>query len=153
MLEVRKMSDYICFHAFENIYGIPLEMVAETFDEQKVSIVPCMNPMFLGVCNHNGVVLPVLSFSRLCNKDIPDKRRCMLLLQVERYQLILQMNDVPFIVYGSEMTSEAEYEGGNDVLKIKHVYQKDGQTIYALDMLKILDILAENMLYMPEDTL
>lgn len=143
------MSDLICFHAFENIYGIPLNMVIETFDKQHVSSVPCMNPLFLGLCNHNGIVYPVLSFSRLCHKAIPDKRRCMLLLQVGQYQLILQMNDVPFIISESEITSEANYEGGNEILKIKHLYQKDDQLVYALDMRRILDSLAEHMLYVP----
>lgn len=140
------MKDILCFHAFENYYGIPLTMLQETFDEQKVTPVPFLNHLFTGLCNHNGIIYPVLSFSRLCQKDIPDKRCCMLLLRVGEYELILRMNDIPFIVHERDITNEAPYEGGVDDLKIYRICQKGDQLIYILDMGEIIKNLSDHML-------
>ena len=144
------MKDILCFHAFENCYGIPLNMLQETFDEQKVTPVPFLNPLFTGLCNHNGIIYPVLSFSRLCQKDIPDKRCCMLLLHVGDYQLILRMNDIPIIIHERDITNETAYEGGVDNLKIYRICQKRDQLIYILDMKQIIEDLSEHMLYLNE---
>lgn len=144
------MSDLLCFHAFENIYGIPVHIVQETFDEQRVTPVPCMHPAFSGLCNYKGIVYPVLSFSRLCNKRMPLKRACMLLLHVDKYQLILRMNDVPFFVYEAKLTKSIPYDGGSEYLKIEMLCQQEDKSIYVLNMKEILDYLAANMLHIPE---
>ena len=140
------MSDLLCFHAFENIYVIPLDMVQESFDEQKVTPMPRLNPVFTGLCNHKGVIYPVLSFSHLMNKDIPDKRCCMLLLQVDKYQLILRMNDIPFIIYESTLTQDTPYNNDNGKVIIHRLCMQQSRCIYILDMKQTLERLLEDIL-------
>lgn len=140
------MSDLLCFRAFDNLYGIPLDMVDESFDEQKVTPLPCLNHNFVGLCNHNGVIYPVLSFSRLCNQNIPDTRSCMLLLNVDGIRLILRMNDVPSIVYEKDVENYIPYESGHGQMKISHIAQKKNLFIYQIDMKQILDNLSKNII-------
>lgn len=139
------MSDLLCFRAFDKVYGIPLDMVQESFDEQKVTPVPCLNHLFAGLCNHNGVIYPVLSFSRLCDQNIPDTRCCMLLLTVEGISLILRMNDVPSIVYEKDMEKYIPYDSGHGRMKISCIAQKGDLFIYQIDMKPILDELAKTI--------
>ena len=140
------MSDLLCFHAFDNVYGIPLDIVKETFDEQRVTPIPCMHHAFAGLCNHKGVIYPVLSFSRLCEKKMPVRRACMLLLQVDTYQLILRMNDVPFFVYEAKLSKSIPYEGESGRLCIDRLCQQDDMHIYVMNMKEILDYLAADIL-------
>ena len=140
------MSDLLCFHAFENIYGVPLDMIKESFDEQKVTPVPRLNPVFTGLCNHKGIIYPVLSFSKLLHKNIPDKRCCMLLLHVDKYQLILRMNDVPFIIYESMLTQDMPYDSTSELVKIDRLCMQEDRCIYMLDMKQMLDELSEHIL-------
>lgn len=137
------MNDIICFHVFGNIYGVPLTMIEETFEEMRITKVPGLHEALIGLCNHNGVVYPVISFSKLCKQNLPIERICMLLLQVDVYHIILRMNDVPFVVYEDEMDSVVNtQEEHNGILINKICHFKDG-TIYVLDMEKIIEEIAE----------
>lgn len=143
------MSDLLCFEAFKHFYGIPLDIVKETFDEQKVTPVPCLHHVFAGLCNHKGIVYPVLSFSQLCNEEVPHRRTCMLLLQIDKYQVILRMNNIPFFIHADKLTKDIAYEGGNDLLVIDRFCEQDDIQIYVINMKRIMDNLATKMLEIP----
>lgn len=140
------MDDLLCFHAFEQIYGIPLNQVLETFEEHKITRVPRLHHAFAGLCNHNGIIFPVISFSKLCGKDIPDKRTCMLLIKIEEQTLILRVNDVPFIVYENQISQSTPYHGKDEYLVIDEIccYQKE--MIDILNMEKIVEKLSNHLL-------
>lgn len=140
------MKDLLCFHAFEHVYGIPLHLLQEVFEEQQVTPVPLLNPLLIGLCNHNGILYPVLSFARLCQRDIPDRRTCMLRLQVGTYQLLLRMNDIPFIVHEAEILNEVPYEGGSEQLIIDTICQNKDTLIYILDMEQIIEHISQQIL-------
>lgn len=137
--------DLLCFHAFGKLYGIPLELLKETFDEVKITAVPQLHPALAGLCNHNGIIYPVLSFSRLCHKEIPDHRTCMLLLEVGIHSLILRMNDVPFIIYERELDNKIDYDGELEDVKIKQICQRKEGNVYVLDMEAILADISEHI--------
>ena len=139
------MNDLLCFYAHDNVYGIPLEYVKESFVNQKVTPVPRLNHHFNGLCNYKGIVYPVLSFSRLLEKEVQTQYTCMLLLSIQKCQFILRIHDVPFIIYSTDIIYDSSYQGGTDVMKIKHLCQTKDYSIYILDMEKILENLSENI--------
>lgn len=137
--------DLLCFHAFGRTYGIPLEMLKETFDELKITKVPNLNYALAGLCNHNGIIYPVLSFSRLCHKAIPDQRTCMLLLEIGVHTLVLRMNDMPFILYEDELDGIVLYEGMMEDVKIKQICKSKEGNVYVLDMETIVNDIVEHI--------
>lgn len=139
------MSDLLCFHAHDNIYGISLEYVKESFSNQKVAKVPRLNHIFSGLCNHNGVIYPVISFSSLLN-GIDNNHTCMLLLHVGKYQFILQIDDIPFIAYEIDFKTIVPYDGGSNIIKIDKICQLENNHVYVLNMKMILEKLLENIL-------
>lgn len=139
------MNDLLCFHAFDNVYGIPLEYVKESFVDQKITIVPRLNHIFNGLCNHKGIIYPVLSFSELFAEQDNQENSCMLLVSVQKYQFILRIHDIPFVVYQSDIIQDSLYAGGTDVVRIDHLCQTEKNHIYVLNIKKILDYLYENI--------
>lgn len=139
------MNDLLCFHAFDNVYGIPLEYVKESFVDQKITRVPRLNHIFNGLCNHKGIIYPVLSFSELLAKQNNQQNPCMLLLSIQKYQFILRIYDIPFVVYQSDIINDSLYTGGTDVVRIERLCQTENLHIYVLDMKKTLDYLYENI--------
>lgn len=139
------MNDLLCFHAFDNVYGIPLEYVKESFVDQKITIVPRLNHIFNGLCNYKGIIYPVLSFSELFAEQDNQENSCMLLVSVQKYQFILRIHDIPFVVYQSDIIQDSLYTGGTDVVRIERLCQTENLHIYVLDMKKTLDYLYENI--------
>lgn len=139
------MNDLLCFRAHDNIYGIPLEYVKQSFVDQKITQVPRLNHYFDGLCNHKGIVYPVLSFSKLLQKENHNHYTCMLLLSINKSQLILRIHDVPSIVYKTDIINDSLYDGGTDIMKLNHICQTNEDSIYVLDINRILDILSENI--------
>lgn len=139
------MSNLLCFRVIDNTYGIHLENVKESFASQKVTMVPCLNPVFKGLCNHSGIIYPVISFSKLLGIN-DDYHACMLLLQVDKYQLILEIPDIPFIAYDSEIIKDSPYLGGGDNIKIERLCKLENEYVYVLNMMEILEILNQNIL-------
>lgn len=139
------MNDLLCFRAYDHIYGIPLEYVKQSFVDQKTTQVPRLNHYFNGLSNHKGIVYPVLSFAKLLEKPEINQYTSMLLLSINKCQLILRIQDVPFIVYKAEIIKDSLYDGGTDVIKMNHLCQTEEYTIYVLDIKRILDILSENI--------
>ncbi len=140
------MSDLLCFQVLDKVYGIPLNIVKESFDIQKVTPIPRFNQFFTGLCSHKGIIYPVLSFSRLCKEKVLENHGCMLLLHVDKYQVVLQVDDIPIIIYKNELIDDIIYKGGNDVIKIDKICQNNDTCIYVLNMKKIIDILSKKIL-------
>ena len=140
------MSDLLCFKVLDRIYGIPLNIIKESFDIQKVTPVPRVNQVFMGLCNYKGIIYPVLSFSRLCKEKIIADHSCMLLLHVDKYQFVLQIDDIPTIIYKNDLINDAIYEGGNDIIKIDRLCQSKDDYIYVLDMKKTINIVSKKIL-------
>lgn len=140
------MGDLLCFKVVDKVYGIPLNLVKESFDIQKITPVPRVNQVFTGLCNHKGIIYPVLSFTRLCKEKVLESHSCMLLLHVDKYQFILQVDDIPNIIYKGDIINDTAYEGGSDVIKIDRLCQNKDTHIYVLNMKKTIDILSKNIL-------
>lgn len=142
------MNNLLCFRVLDNTYGLRLEDVKESFASQKVTAVPCLNHVFKGLCNHNGIIYPVISFSLMLGNNDNNLQTCMLLIQVNKYQLILEITDVPFIAYKSEIISDTPYTGGTANVKIERLAKLENDLIYVLNMSEILDNL--NILESPK---
>lgn len=140
------MSDLLCFSAFHRLYGIPLDFVIETFEEQKVTPVPRLHYAFAGLCSHNGMIYPVISFSHLCEQEIPLTRKCMILIEIDQEQFILQMNDVPTVIYEYEVTVRADYQKNDRLLKVKELCQSKYGIIYVVDIKNIIQDLSKKLL-------
>ncbi len=140
------MDDLLCFHTQETIYGIPLKYVEETLAKQKITKVPRLNDKVSGLCNYKGIIYPVLSFDRLLGVNETHQEICMLLLRVHKYQVILEIHDIPYMTYGSSIVNQVPYEGGSEDIKIDQLCQEDNHYIYVLNMPLILDNIAEHIL-------
>lgn len=140
------MNDLLCFRGIDNTYGIYLENVKESFASQKVTMVPCLNPVFKGLCNHSGIIYPVISFSKLLGCKDNYHHSCMLLLQVDKYQVILEITDMPFIAYKSEIINDTPYLGGDNNVKIERLCKLENEYVYVLNVLEILENLNPNVL-------
>lgn len=140
------MSDLLCFSAFNRLYGIPLDYVIETFEEQKVTPVPCLHYAFTGLCSHNGMIYPVISFSHLCEREIPLTRKCMILVELEQDQFILQMNDVPTVIYEDEITVRTKYQKNDRLLKVDELCQSKYGIVYVVGIKNIIHDLSRELL-------
>lgn len=139
------MSDLLCFTAFERLYGIPLDYVIETFEEQKVTSVPCLHHAFAGLCSHNGTIYPVISFSHLCEREIPLTRKCMILIELGQDHFILQMNDVPTVIYDEEISVKTKYQKNDRLLKVDELCQSKYGIIYVVDLKNIIHDLSRKL--------
>lgn len=142
---VEALQQHLTFVVADEVYGIPIETVAEIIGLQKITTVPDPRPHVKGVINLRGTVIPVIDVRVRLAMDPVDvgERTCIVVVQVEHVVVGLLVDAIADVidVVGEEIEPAPRRRGGlPGESMVTGFVQKNGRVKILIDLVRLLEI-------------
>jgi purine-binding chemotaxis protein CheW len=137
-------SQYLTFVIADEVYGIPIETVAEIIGLQQITTVPDRRPYVKGVINLRGTVIPVIDVRvRLAMDPVQvDERSCIVVVQLDQALvglLVDRIAEVIDVVSGEIETAPRRRVAFIGESMVTGFVQKGGGVRILIDLARLLE--------------
>lgn len=132
---------YLLFHVEEKLYGIPLSLVLEIIQTDKITPLPLMADYVKGIINLRGKIVPVIDIRLkfgLTEKPYDDKT-CVIIAEIQDMQLGLIVDSVSEVVsLPREQLAAPPSAGAMASWYVDSIAEIGGNVVLNLDFDKLL---------------
>ncbi len=94
------VPQYLTFVVSEEVYGVPIEYIAEIIGAQQLTPVPDSRPFMRGVINLRGTVIPVMDVRARLSMEprSVDERTCIVVVQLDEIVVGLLVDTIADVI-------------------------------------------------------
>ena len=143
-IQAETVPQYLTFVVADEVYGVPIEYIAEIIGAQRLTSVPDSRPFMRGVINLRGTVIPVMDVRTRLSMEPRnvDERTCIVVVQLDEVVVGLLVDTISEVIDVPPSSIETApkrktVSAGDSV--VTGLVQLDGEVKILIDLGRLLN--------------